>query len=73
MKSDYMSYSFAEINKKANKSLNTIIDSLTNDYVYYEADFEYEYSSFEEDIKLYCDSYAQVYFDNNACEVFFKE
>lgn len=39
---------------------------------YYECDIGCEYTSFEEDLKLYCDLYADFYIENNACGVFFE-
>jgi len=62
---------FNNTHKKALNSADSIINSLKNDLEYYDADFEWEYTPFEEDLKLYCDSYFEVYMENNINELFF--
>ena len=62
---------FDKVHNKALKSLNSMIDGLENDRWFYEGDIEYEYTSFEEEIKSYCDSYAEFYISNNKTEKFF--
>ena len=62
---------FVETHTKALKDVKTMIDHLENDRWYYEADIEYEYTSFEINIKKYCDLYCEVYISNDESELFF--
>lgn len=48
-----------------------MIDGLGNDREYYEADFEYEYTPFEDSIKAYCDGYCEFYLMSDEAELFF--
>ena len=63
---------FDRVHTKALKSLNYMIDHLKNDIWFYEADIFNEYTPFEEEIKYYCDSYANHYIANNEAEQFFN-
>lgn len=58
--------------EQAQKKLNYILDSLKNDRCFYECDINCEYTSFEESLKSYCDSYGNLYIQNNDCELFFS-
>ena len=62
---------FNKTHEKALNNVNIIINSLKNDWMYYDADFECEYSPFEEDIKIYCESYCEFYMENNRTDLFF--
>jgi len=62
---------FNEAHEKSLKDMDSIVYSLRNDPWYYDADFECEYTSFEEDIKKYCDSYCEYYISNNEAGLFF--
>lgn len=63
---------FDKNHSKALESLNYMIKGLKNDRFYYDLDFECEYTPFEEDIKDYCDSYAEFYIKNNMSREFFN-
>lgn len=63
---------FDETNSNASKYVKYMLNALRNDRQYYECDFEYEYTPFEEDIKQYCDSYADFYISNGKGEIFFE-
>ena len=63
---------FGETHKKALKDLNGIINGLENDRWYFDADIECEYTPFEQDIKVYCEQYCEVYLTNNEAELFFE-
>ena len=63
---------FDETHGKALKKLNRMIDSLENDRWYCDGDIECEYTSFEQDIKNYCDSYYEFYMSNGESELFFE-
>lgn len=62
---------FDEAHRKSLKDVDSIVYSLRNNRWYYDADFECEYTPFEEDIKKYCDSYCEVYILNNEAGLFF--
>ena len=62
---------YNKIHSKALKCLNNTINSLENNREFYECDIEYEYTPFEEEIKNYCDSYAEFYLANNESGEFF--
>ena len=62
---------FNKTHEKALNNVNNIINSLKNDRMYYDADFECEYTPFEEDIKIYCESYCEFYMENNRTDLFF--
>lgn len=56
---------------KASGEAEYIVRRLNSDYEFYECDFEYEYTPFEESIKRYCDSYADSYILGGDGEIFF--
>lgn len=60
-----------ETHNKALRYLTSMINGLGNDRYYYDADFECEYTSFEEDIKNYCETYCEFYLTNGDAEMFF--
>lgn len=62
---------FEKTHKKALRNMESIISSLKNDRWYYDADFEYEYTPFEQDIKTHCESYCEFYIINNEAGLFF--
>ena len=68
----FLSSNFDEINDEAESYLKYILDNLNNNYEFYEADISYEYTSFEESIKKYCDSYFEFYLVNSSCDVLFN-
>lgn len=66
-----MTLEFETINQKASDYLKYILKDLEMDPDFYGADFEVEYSSFEQSLKEYCDSYFDFYIQNDAHDVFF--
>lgn len=67
-----MEAEFDEIHEKASDNLDYIIRHLINDRQFYDADFEFEYTLFEESVKQYCDSYCEFYLRENRAEMFFN-
>ena len=63
---------FSKKHKKALKDTESMINSLENERWYYDADFECEYTPFEEDIKIYCDANFEFYSANNREDLFFE-
>ena len=61
----------SETHNKALRYATSMIKGLENDRYYYDADFECEYTSFEEDIKNYCETYCEFYLTNGDAEMFF--
>lgn len=61
-----------EIFDLSQKSLKSIINGLNNKPDFYESSIGFEYSSFEESLKSYCDSYCMVYINNNRSKEFFS-
>ncbi|WP_458406525.1 hypothetical protein [Methanobrevibacter sp.] len=63
---------FEKIHNEAMTVLNYIISNLNNNSEFYEGDFNYEYSTFEESLKSYCDKYASFYLNNGEGKIFFN-